>query len=185
MKKFVRLLHICVTIIVLLILGLMIILAHRIKVNASCVAMELQNCTKDITIMGEIKIPQIEQSIKEAIKEAIDKSSIELLAEVMFHENWYTDEEHLAAYYTGAVVMNRVKSESWPDTVKDVLYQVNQYSTTHKFFTKKIPQECYKMALSIIENGTPDVPSNVIFQAQFKQGSGVWKKVKTDYFCYE
>ena len=41
---------------------------------------------------------------------AYTQEDINLLAEVIYHENWHTDKEHLAAYYTGAVVMNRVKS---------------------------------------------------------------------------
>ena len=112
------------------------------------------------------------------------QEDINLLAEVMYHENWNTDSEHLAAYYTGAVVMNRVKSKDWPNTIKEVLYQRGQYSTTKKFFTKEIPAECYELAEMILREGTPDVPENVIFQSMRKLGKGTWKKVNTDYFCY-
>lgn len=112
------------------------------------------------------------------------KEEVDLLAEVIYWENWHTDKEHLAAYYTGAVVMNRVNSKAWPDTVKGVLYQKGQYSTTKYFYTKEIPPEVYNMAWDIYRNGTPDVPENVVFQATFRQGSGTWKKVNTDYFCY-
>ena len=48
------------------------------------------------------------------------KEEVDLLAEVIYWENWHTDKEHLAAYYTVAVVMNRVNSKAWPDTVKGV-----------------------------------------------------------------
>lgn len=111
------------------------------------------------------------------------KEEVDLLAEVIYWENWHTDKEHLAAYYTGAVVMNRVNSKAWPDTVKGVLYQRGQYSTTKYFYTKEIPAECYEMARDIYKNGTPDVPENVIFQAMRPLGK-TWKKVNTDYFCY-
>lgn len=111
------------------------------------------------------------------------KESINLLAEVIYWENWHTDKEHLAAYYTGAVVMNRVRSGAWPDTVKAVLYQKGQYSTTKYFYTKEIPPEVYEMARDIYKNGTPEVPENVIFQAMRPLGK-TWKKVNTDYFCY-
>lgn len=111
------------------------------------------------------------------------REEINLLAEVIYWENWHTDKEHLAAYYTGAVVMNRVNSTAWPDTVKGVLYQRGQYSTTKYFYTKEIPPECYEMARDIYKNGTPDVPENVIFQAMRPLGK-TWKKVNTDYFCY-
>lgn len=111
------------------------------------------------------------------------KEEVDLLAEVIYWENWHTDKEHLAAYYTGAVVMNRVHSPAWPDTVKGVLYQRGQYSTTKYFYTKELPPEVYDMAWDIYRNGTPEVPEDVIFQAMRPLGK-TWKKVNTDYFCY-
>ena len=113
------------------------------------------------------------------------KWSIELTAQVIFWENWFTDSEHLAAYYTGAVLMNRVHSPKWPNTVEGVLYQKGQYSTTKYFFTKEIPPECYEMARDIYKNGTPDVPYDVVFQATFKQGRGDWiDPINGEHFCY-
>ena len=115
------------------------------------------------------------------------QKEIKLLAEVIYHENWHTDKERLAAYYTGAVVMNRVKSDKWPNTVEAVLYQKNprQYSTTDKFFTTEIPEECYEMARDIYLHGTPDVPENVIYQATFKQGKGDWiPPINGEHFCF-
>ena len=133
----------------------------------------IENMIREHKIMAQRLIKYMEHQREE----------INLLAEVIYHENWHTDKEHLAAYYTGAVVMNRVNSSAWPDTVKDVLYQKGQYSTTKLFYTKEIPQECYDMARDIYKNGTPDVPENVIFQAMRPLGK-TWKRVNTDYFCY-
>lgn len=111
---------------------------------------------------------------------------IELLAEVMFHENWSTDKDHLAAYYTGAVVLNRVKHKWFPNTIKAVLYQKGQYATTHKFFTKTLPLECYQLAVKLLKEGTPEMPVSVIFQSTHKEfGSGVWKCINGEYFNYE
>ena len=117
---------------------------------------------------------------------------VDLMSEVIYHENWYTDKEHKAAYYTGAVVLNRIKSdEPWlhlkgDKTVHDVVYAKGQYSTTHKFFTVEIPAECRQMAIDILSNGTPDVPENVIYQATFVQGSGDWiEPINGEHFCYE
>lgn len=113
------------------------------------------------------------------------KEEVYLIAEVIFWENWFTDPEHLAAYYSGAVVMNRVKSPLWPDTVKGVVYQKGQYSTTKYFYTKELPPEVYEMAWDIYRYGTPDVPYNVVFQATFKQGSGDWiEPINGEHFCY-
>lgn len=115
-----------------------------------------------------------------------EQDDIKLLAEVIYHENWYTDKERKAAYYTGAVVMNRVKSKNWPNTVKEVVYQKRQYAVVPKLFTEKIPDECYQMAKDIYRNGTPDVPANVVYQATFIQGSGDWiDPINGEHFCYE
>ena len=115
-----------------------------------------------------------------------EQDDINLLAEVIYHENWHTDKERKAAYYTGAVVMNRVKSKNWPNTVKDVVYQKRQYAVVPKLFTEKIPDECYQMAKDIYRNGTPDVPANVVYQATFIQGSGDWiDPINGEHFCFE
>ena len=113
------------------------------------------------------------------------QEEINLLAEVIYHENWHTDKEHMAAYYTGAVVMNRVNSKAWPNSVKEVLYQRGQYSTTKLFYTVELPKECYEMARDIYRNGTPEVPANVIFQSMQKGlGRGHWKVINGEYFAY-
>lgn len=144
---------------------------------------------------SKVPEPTFEEQVKDMVrthKLMVDRlikdwehrqEEINLLAEVIYHENWHTDKEHMAAYYTGAVVMNRVNSKAWPDTVKGVLYQRGQYSTTKYFYTKEIPPEVYDMAWDIYRNGTPDVPEDVIFQAMRPLGK-TWKKVNTDYFCY-
>lgn len=113
------------------------------------------------------------------------KKNRDLLANVIYHENWYTDKERLTAYWTGAVVMNRVKSDKFPNTIEGVLYQKHpiQYGTTGKFFTEEISEECYKMADDILKYGTPDVPENVLYQATFKQGK-IWKELNGEIFCY-
>lgn len=128
-------------------------------------------------------------SIGQAHTEAAPKytqEDVQLVAEVIYHENWYTDKDHLAAYYTGAVIYNRWKSPNWPDTIKGVIYQKNQYAVLPKLFTEPIPDECYQMAEDILKNGAPDVPANVVYQATFSQGSGDWiPPINGEHFCFE
>lgn len=147
-----------------------------------------------------IKTPAKEPSFGERISEIVQthkimtdrliamwerrQAEINLLAEVIYWENWYTDKDKRAAYLTGAVVMNRVNSPKWPNTVKAVAYQKGQYSTTKYFYTKEIPEECYDMARDIYKNGTPDVPYNLVFQATFTQGFGDWgDPINGEHFC--
>lgn len=115
--------------------------------------------------------------------EPIPESDRELLAQVMYWENYDNGVE--AMLLTGSVVLNRVKSGEWGgDTIKKVIYAKGQYSTTGYFYTKTIPDEVYSLAEKLLTEGSM-APENVVYQAMFKQGSGVYKQVGTDYFCYE
>ena len=134
---------------------------------------------KNINIL-EILLERWQQELER--REQLQKD-INLTAEVIFWENWYTDKNKEAAYDTGAVAWNRVKSPKFPNTLEEVLYQKGQYSTTKYFFTQELPKECYEMAEDIVMNGTPDVPETVLFQATFKQGK-VWKVINGEYFCF-
>lgn len=158
------------------------------------IIVELFSCArsaKAATITGEKQLGGASYYMQKVIEKdghAPYPESLELLAEVMFHENWSTDAAHEAARITGAVVLNRVKSPNFPGTIKAVLYQQGprQYSTTHKFFTKRIPAECYELAARLLKYGAPDVPANVIYQSTHKEfGSGVWREINGEYFCYE
>lgn len=174
MKRFII---ICILMLLLLILAVFLMPAAEgeAKEVPDDFGERIENMIREHKIMAQRLIKYMEHQREE----------INLLAEVIYHENWHTDKEHLAAYYTGAVVMNRVNSSAWPNTVKEVLYQRGQYSTTKLFYTKEIPQECYDMARDIYKNGTPDVPENVIFQSmQPKLGRGCWKVINGEYFAY-
>ena len=174
MKRF-----IIITLLMLLLLALAVFLMPAAEGQAKEVPVDFEQSIKSMIQEHKIMTRRLIAYMEH------QRDEINLLAEVIYHENWHTDKEHLAAYYTGAVVMNRVNSSAWPDTVKDVLYQKGQYSTTKLFYTKEIPQECYDMARDIYKNGTPDVPANVIFQSMQKGlGRGHWKVINGEYFAY-
>ena len=88
--------------------------------------------------------------------------------------------------YVGAVVMNRLRMGYWGSTLKSVIYAKGQYACTWqgRKFHQTPPQDCIDIATALLKGETYGVPSNVIYQAQFKQGSGVWKKVGVHYYCY-
>lgn len=169
---------------VLIMIVFLVAAANSISARGS----ELESIECRITKALKTSVKASKKAVRMAFKKELAarkrlQKDIELLAEVIYHENWHTDKNRLAAYYTGAVVMNRVHSKDWPNTIESVLYQKGQYSTTKYFFTKELPAEVYEMAERILRDGTDDVPDNVIFQAMRPLGK-VWKKVNTDYFCY-
>lgn len=88
------------------------------------------------------------------------------------------------------VIINRVNSSRYPDTIYGVLTQYMQYGTMWKYgisfpkwADKKVKDQCYSVARRILD-GERVCPSNVVFQAEFKQGSGVYKQFDGFYFCY-
>ena len=88
------------------------------------------------------------------------------------------------------VAENRVKSEYFPDTIKEVIFQPGQYQPTwdgswSKKADERTKKNVEKYLRGEVETGMPD---NVIFQAMFKQGDYVWKHItnKVDighYYC--
>ena len=127
---------------------------------------------------------------------------IRILTTTVFHEAGHTAEQ--LRQYVAQVVLNRVEDSRFPDTVKGVITQPGQYST--KYATVEaanaiqatdskngtyyygICEDSVKAAMM----GQVEMPSNVLYQANFSQGKGVWKSVyfnsgwyaSTSYFCY-
>ena len=127
---------------------------------------------------------------------------IRILTTTFFHEAGHTTEQ--LRQYVAQVVLNRVEDSRFPDTVKGVITQPGQYST--KYATVEaanaiqatdskngtyyygICEDSVKAAMM----GQVEMPSNVLYQANFSQGKGVWKSVyfnsgwyaSTSYFCY-
>ena len=127
---------------------------------------------------------------------------IRILTTTVFHEAGHTTEQ--LRQYVAQVVLNRVEDSRFPDTVKGVITQPGQYST--KYATVEaanaiqatdskngtyyygICEDSVKAAMM----GQVEMPSNVLYQANFSQGKGVWRSVyfnsgwyaSTSYFCY-
>jgi len=88
------------------------------------------------------------------------------------------------------VVVNRVNSPMYPDTIYDVLTQYMQYGTMWKYGISfpswaddNVKNRCYDVAKRILD-GERVCPENVVFQAEFVQGSGIYKQFDGFYFCY-
>lgn len=118
------------------------------------------------------------------VVETVNETDVEMLAHLLNGEagaDWCSDE---MVYYVGSVVLNRVNSDRFPDTLEEVIFQKGQYACTWDGNYDKTPSErCYKIAEDLLINGSV-LPSNVVFQAEFEQGSGIYKKVQNMYFCY-
>lgn len=84
------------------------------------------------------------------------------------------------------VVLNRVKNKNFPDTVEGVVFAHMQYACTWDGNYDRKPSERVKKNVQAVLSGKSiKVPENVVYQAQFKQGSGVWQKIGTEIFCFK
>lgn len=93
----------------------------------------------------------------------------------------------------GNVVLNRVASSNFPDTVYDVITQYMQYGMMWKYgvhfpdwATSDDINACYDVARWLL-SGERICPENVVYQAEFLQGSGIYyADYENDlYLCYE
>lgn len=105
----------------------------------------------------------------------------ELLARVIEAEAGGESDYHKLC--VGTVVMNRVDSEKYPDTIEGVIYQPGQYQcVTNSHINKEPSKSSYEAAESILD-GRRMFRSSVVYQAEFIQGSKVVERVGNTYFC--
>ena len=119
------------------------------------------------------------------------------------HGQWWTEEDYQyllmiivgeaqncsrqEQMYVGSVVLNRLHSSWFPkqNTIKQVATAKGQYACMWDGNAYKTPTETNKeVALELLNNGSV-LPENVVFQALFKQGNGVYCKINKTYFCYK
>ena len=109
---------------------------------------------------------------------------LELLAHLIYSEVGDDGEE--AMYYAGSVVLNRIRNGEYPDDLYSVVYQKGQYEVTwNGGLYKEEPSDiAYEVAADLLEEGSI-LPEGVVYQAEFKQGSGTFEIIGNTYFCYQ
>ena len=127
---------------------------------------------------------------------------IRILATTVYYEAGSTTEQ--LRQYVAQVALNRVADSRFPNTVKGVITQPGQYNT--KYAAMETAQtiknkdttngtynwETCKNSVKQAMMGKVAMPSNVLYQANFSQGKGLWKSVyfnigyfaSTRSFCY-
>lgn len=128
-------------------------------------------------------VEPVEEIEEEPVNE-VDPHDLEILAHLLNGEAGADYCSDGLIYYVGSVVLNRVASEYFPDTIEGVVFQDGQYACTWDGNYDREPSErCYRIAEDLLLNGSL-LPEDVVFQAEFEQGSGVYAKVENMYFCY-
>lgn len=82
---------------------------------------------------------------------------------------------------TGQVILNRMNSNKYPNTLREVVYDKGQYaSVENNKLKKEISKESLEVARRLL-NGEKILPDDVVYQAEFPQGK---ETVKTIYNKY-
>ncbi len=112
--------------------------------------------------------------------EEITAEERELLARVVYAEsNTETLEGQIAV---AQVVLNRVRSESFPDTVSEVIYQERQFSTAPILDSVTPTENNYEAVDLAFELEV--VPYDVLYFSRGAENDRVWGRIGAHVFCY-
>ncbi|WP_322172976.1 cell wall hydrolase [Acutalibacter caecimuris] len=135
---------------------------------------------------------EILKAIEEAKKPkpTYTEEDLDLLARIINAEagcDWMPD---WVQRMVGSVVLNRVNSVHFPNTIRDVIYQPGQYGPVYNGSIHKTPSaKVIANARYLLENGSI-CPANVTGQSGYITGSGLYTSYydsvlgTTIYFCY-
>ena len=174
--------------IIFILIGCTGVICYNIDKNATQI---IEYNVKNIQVNNEFKYEHTTSPPSKKL--SFTHEDLELLAKVIYCEANGCSDRH--QQLVAQVVLNRVKSNEFPNTIYDVVYQGQdgkeaiQYScVNNKYWGDEIPNRCYVNALMALL-GYVDCPDDVIYQANFKQGSSVYEKIETSYsityFCYK
>lgn len=123
-------------------------------------------------------------------KPSYTEEDLDLLARIINAEagcDWIPD---WVQRMVGSVVLNRVKSSYFPNTIREVIYQPGQYGPVYNGMIHYTPtKKAIANAKYVLENGST-CPDNVTGQNGEISGSGVYTSYydsilgTTIYFCY-
>lgn len=111
------------------------------------------------------------------------------LAKIVYSEARGGSDEHQRD--VASVVVNRAMiNYGGNSTIIGIITAPGQYVNSSRLASMSFDDKAYQNAIYVLENG-PTLPSNVVYQANFKQGSGVhktyyyeWLEYPYTYFCY-
>lgn len=141
----------------------------------------------DVLSESEENEKESEENTEEILVKVVNDSDVEWLAKVMYCENGISSDE--ALLLTGIVVMKRVKSSKFPDSIEGVVtdkrYGIQYACYYNGAWQKYEPDErALTMAREIlVEELEKDYPDGLVFQSEFKQGKYVYKHIGNQYFC--
>lgn len=123
------------------------------------------------------------------------EEELEILAIIIYQEAGGNGSSDDTRRKVGSVFLNRVNSSMFPNTFMEVALQRAQYGSLYWTGLKwpdrasnkgevHAVDRAYRIAEELLINGSI-LPHNVLFQAEFTQGDGVYCYQDGTYFCYK
>ena len=122
---------------------------------------------------------------------AIDFEELWLLSKIIYAEagsNWLSMDWKMSV---GEVVLNRIASPEFPDTMREVLEQPGQYyGKNNRYFNSLKPsEESVEAARRLLEGARILGEPGVVFQSNYRLGSGVYLELRdpalgSTYLCW-
>ena len=142
---------------------------------------------------ARLEMPPAVVIVEETAAPAFTEEELEALAIIIYQEAGGDACSDETRSMVGTVVMNRVESDLFPDTIQEVATQKRQYGRlywTGLVWPERASnpgeahavQRAYDCARAILE-GERALPADVIWQAEFPQGTEIVAHQDGLYFC--
>ena len=122
----------------------------------STLVWERVNVPTEIKEQEEIEVVEVVEVLQPEYVIEVTPSEVDLMARVVMSESSILSTEGKQA--VAETIINRVLSDDYPDTVSEVVYQPNAYST---HWNGSPTAECYQAVRQALEN--PVFPDSMIF----------------------
>lgn len=140
--------------------------------------------TTEVTTEAETEV--VTEAPTEEAKQTYSDDDLFWLSHVIAAE--VGDSTYESKAMCGLVIINRVNSSSFKaETIEEVIFSPGQYETVSNGRIYNDPDdESIEVARKILEGTIEiEIPTDVVYQAEFRQGSGIYCQIGNEYFCYD
>lgn len=137
-------------------------------------------------VLSEANKTFVVRTVKEPVETTTEpfNEDVDLLARLIHAEAGSETCSDDLQKYVGSVALNRVMSKYYPSTLREVVYQDGQYECVmNGHIDKPATEREIRVAKWLYSVGS-QLPREVVFQAEFIQGDGIYLKEQNMYFCY-
>lgn len=147
-----------------------------------------QNTIQTVYVKEECKLQHIDSTIPvnkaiySELANQITEDERETLARLVYLEA--RGQSYLGQKAVVEVVLNRVLSDEFPNTIDDVIYQKNQFSPAKYIETTTPNQLQYDVVDEVLCEIYPVLNTNVLFFSTKQYNDLLYEQIGDHYFCY-